>query len=115
MTSDDVDLGEVAEFALGVAQRCQAAGRAALQTVPRDQIMHVEYDELVKDPVAMARGIYERFGYPADPGLEARMAEWLKAHPSDRHGKHVYRLSDFGLTEKDVRERLEGESFAAAQ
>jgi hypothetical protein len=115
MTSDDVDLDQVAEFALAVAQRCQAAGRTALQTVPRDQIMHVEYDELVKDPVAMARGIYERFGYPADPGLEARMRDWLRNHPSDRHGKHAYQLSDFGLTEQDVRERLEGESFAAAQ
>ena len=115
MTSDDVDLDQVAEYALNVAQRCQAAGRAALQTTPRDQILHVDYDDLVADPVAMARRVYEHFGYPADPSLDARMADWLASHPSDKHGKHTYQLSDFGLTENDVRRRLEGESFVAAQ
>jgi Sulfotransferase family len=115
MTSDDVDLDQVAEYALNVAQRCQAAGRAALRTTPRDQILHVDYDDLVADPIAMARRVYEHFGYPADPSLDARMADWLASHPSDRHGKHTYRLSDFGLTENDVRRRLEGESFVAAQ
>lgn len=114
MTSDEVDLREVGEFALDMAQRCQAAGRAALHTVPRDQIMHVEYDELVADPVAAALAVCARFGYPADPGLEDRMAQWLKAHPSDKHGKHRYRLSDFGLTEEDVRRRLEGPELLAA-
>lgn len=115
MTSDDVDLTRVAEFALDVAQRCQSAGRAALQRIPRDRIMHIEYSDLVADPIGTARSVYDRFGYPPDAGLEARMADWLKSHPSDRHGKHVYRLSDFGLSENEVRRRLEGESFVAAQ
>jgi hypothetical protein len=114
MTSDRLDLREVAEFALEMAERSQTAGRAALQTVPRDQIMHVEYDELVADPVATALAVYQRFGYPPDAGLEARMAQWLKAHPSDKHGKHRYRLSDFGLSEEDVRRRLEGPDLLAA-
>jgi len=115
MTSDEVDLGEVAQYSLDVAQRCQAAGHAALQTIPRDQVLHVDYDDLVADPVAMARRVYEHFGYPVDPGLDARMVDWLESHPSDKHGKHTYQLSDFGLTEDDVRRRLEGESFVAAQ
>jgi hypothetical protein len=115
MTSDEVDLNQVAEFALNVAECCQGAGRTALRTVSPDQIMHVEYDDLVANPVAMARSIYERFGYPSDPGLDARMADWLRNHPSDRHGRHTYQLSDFGLTENDVKRRLEDESFVAAQ
>ena len=115
MTSDDVDLAHVAEYALDVAQRCQTAGRAALQTISRDQILHVDYDDLIADPAAMARRVYDHFGYPSDSGLDARMTEWLESHPSDKHGKHAYQLSDFGLTENDVRRRLEGESFVAAQ
>ncbi len=95
------------------AARPQAA--RALQTIPRDQVLHVDYDDLVADPVAMARAVYERFDYPSDPGLDARMTDWLQSHPSDRHGKHTYQLSDFGLTDNDVRRRLEGESFVAAQ
>lgn len=106
MTSDTVDLGNVAEFSLGLAERSEAAGRAALQTIPRDQIVHVEYEDLVADPAAMALSIYERFGYSSDAGLKARMATWLANHPSDKHGKHRYLLSDFGLTADDVRRRL---------
>jgi hypothetical protein len=115
MTSDEVNLSDVADFALEVAQRCQAAGRAALQTIPRDQIMHVEFDELVADPVGKALNIYDRFGYPADPGLGPRMTEWLENHPSDKHGKHTYQLSDFGLTREYVRARLEGVELARAR
>ena len=106
MTSDQVDLRQVADFALDMAQRCQEAGRNALQTIPRDQIMHVEYDELVADPVAMAQTVYERFGYPRDPALEGKMRGWLDEHPSNKHGVHRYELSDFGLTEEEVRRRL---------
>jgi hypothetical protein len=107
MTSDDVDLKQVAEFALGMAQRCQEAGRAALQTIPRDQIVHVAFDELVADPVGKALAIYDRFGYPADADLKTAMTDWLQSHPSDKHGTHRYQLSDFGLTAEDVRRRLQ--------
>jgi hypothetical protein len=63
----------------------------------------------------MACTVYDRFGYRDDPELEQKMVDWLKNHPSDRHGRHTYELSDFGLTENDVHRRLEDESFEAAQ
>ncbi len=97
-----------------MAERCQEAGRAALHTVPRDQIMHVSYHELVADPAAKVMQIYDRFGYPADAGLAGKIRDWLQAHPSDKHGKHRYQLSDFGLTPEEVRARLEGPELLAA-
>lgn len=106
MTSDTVDLHKVGEFALDLAERCEAAGRAAMQTVPPGQIISVQYDDLVRDPVAMASSIYDRFGYPVDADLKARMLEWLADHPSDKHGKHNYALEDFGLTPEIIRQRL---------
>lgn len=114
MTSDRVDLREVADFTLEVAELCQRAAREALQIMPRSRILHVDFDDLVADPVGMALRVYERFGYPVDPGLKARMEDWLASHPSDKHGKHRYQLSDFGLTENEVRKRLEGVELAAA-
>jgi hypothetical protein len=106
MTSDTVGLRDVGECALDLAERCEAAGQAALKIVPRDQIVHVEYDDLVKDPTAMALSIYDRLGYPGDAGLQGRMQQWLADHPSDKHGKHRYELKDFGLTEEGVRRRV---------
>ena len=106
MTSDTVDLHNVGEFALDLAERSEAAGRAAMQVVPRDQIVHVEYEDLVADPAAMAMSIYERLGYSTDAALKARMTKWLAEHPSDKHGKHNYALQDFGLTPEIIRNRL---------
>jgi len=106
MTSDTVDLHNVGEFALDLAESCAAAGRAAMKNLPRDQIVHVHYDELVRDPAAMAVSIYERLGYAADPGLKARAQQWLAEHPSDKHGKHNYALEDFGLTPEILNQRL---------
>ena len=77
------------------AQRCQEAGRTALQTIPRDQIMHVEYDELVTDPVAMAQTVYERFGYPRDPGTrgkDARLARRASEQQARRAPLRAERL-----------------------
>ncbi len=106
MTSDTVDLHNVGEFALDLADHCAAAGRAAMHIVPRDQIVHVQYDELVRDPAAMAMSIYERLGYPTDAASKARMQQWLAENPSDKHGKHNYALEDFGLTPEIIRDRL---------
>ncbi len=106
MTAEKLDLPTIAEFVLDLAENCEAAGRAAMHVVPRDQIVHVEYDELVRDPTAMAVSIYDRFGYPADAGLKARMNKWLVENPSDKHGKHTYALEDFGLTPEIIRKRL---------
>lgn len=114
MISDDVDLDEVVEFAMSMTQRCQEAGQAALETFPRDQIIHVEFDELVSDPVATALSIYDRFGYRRDPELKAKASKWLQENKSDKHGAHTYALSDFGLTGEEVRRRLKGVELVAA-
>jgi hypothetical protein len=114
MTSDDVDLHQVGEFALDMAQRSEESARVALQTIPREQITHVAYDELIADPVGKALAIYDRFGYRADPALRANMTAWLKAHPSDKHGRHRYQLCDFGLTVEDVRRRQRSDEAPVA-
>lgn len=115
LTSDKVDLEQVAETVLDMAQRCEAAGHAAVQALPPEQVVHVHFKELVADPAAKVASIYERFGYPADPALADKISAWLKANPSDKHGKHRYQLSDFGLTAEIVRRRLDPASIEAAQ
>lgn len=115
LTSDKIDLDQVAETVLETAQHCEAAGQAALQMIPPDQVVHVEFSELVADPVAKVLSIYEQFGYRTDPALAGKMSAWLQANPSDKHGKHRYQLSDFGLTADIVRRRLDPASIVAAQ
>jgi hypothetical protein len=39
------------------------------------------------------------------------MAAWLDAHPQGLHGRHEYRLEDYGITREEV-EALFGEYVA---
>lgn len=114
MTSDTVALSDVGEFALDLAERCEAAGRTAMQLVPPGQLVHMEYDDLVRDPVAMAASIYERLGYARDPQFEARARKWLAEHPSDKKGKHQYVLEDFALTPEMLSKRAAPTQLRAA-
>jgi hypothetical protein len=34
------------------------------------------------------------------------MEAWLARNPAQRHGRHVYHLADYGLTEAEVSERF---------
>jgi hypothetical protein len=68
-----------------------------------DRICDIGFEPLVKDPIGTVRRIYERFGYPYDPKMEAGMQKWLKENPQGKHGSHKYELSQFGLTDSHVR------------
>lgn len=109
MSSDDVDLGTIAGYVLANARQSQQLARKALTTVGAEQIAHVSYSDMVRDPVAVASGLYDRLGYPHDDGLRASMRAWFAHNPKDGHGRHAYALSDFGLTEAAVRAALEPE------
>lgn len=106
MTSKAVTNKKITDFVIGTAIKSQAAARQALKSLPADQIVHVEYADMMRDAPGTASAIYERLGYPRDAELPAKMRDWLAANPKNRHGQHTYRLADFGLTEEGVRAAL---------
>ncbi len=67
-------------------------------------IHDMRYKDLAANPVEAARGVYRFAGMDFDARAEAAMRVWLAANPSDKHGRHSYQLSDYGLTEARVRE-----------
>lgn len=62
-------------------------------------ICNVQYIDMVQNPIAEMRRIYEWLGDPFTPSLEAAMEHWLTANPQGRFGRHLYGLEQFGLTE----------------
>jgi len=70
------------------------------------RILDVHYGDLVRDPVAVIRQIYEYFGYSFDAQFEARIVKWLDENPKGKHGTHRYSLEDFGLTSEEVDRRF---------
>jgi len=106
MTSDRFDKRKITDYVLSCAAHAQHVSREALCKLPADRIVHVDYENLIASPVTTITGIYARMGYERDPGLPAKIEEWLAANPKDRHGRHTYSLADFDLTEQDVRAAL---------
>jgi len=69
--------------------------RARASYDPR-RFIDVEYEELVADPAAVLRRVYERLGRPV-----------AQARPMRRGAaEHIYSLDDFGLTRGQVEERF---------
>jgi len=73
----------------------------------QSQFADVAFSDLVKDPLGVTRGIYEQFGLDWTPEVQEAIEE------IDRESKqgaakpsHSYSLSDYGLTEDEVRSRF---------
>ncbi len=73
-----------------------------------DRFIDVKYLDLVRDPIATVRRIYNRFGLTLSVNAEASMCAFLKGRLNKRRTRHVYRLVDFGLDPSQ-----EGLRFAA--
>ncbi|WP_157215176.1 sulfotransferase family protein [Flavisphingomonas formosensis] len=69
-----------------------------------DQFHDVTHGDYVRDPLAVVRGIYDRFGLVLIPEVERAMQAWVAANPPGKHGEHRYTLEEYGLTEASVRD-----------
>jgi hypothetical protein len=106
--SDEVDAADVGRF-----QADQTAlwfGRAAAyrsDRAPKDAtFVDLEYDDLVRDPVAAIGAVYAAADLdpPADP--DAFVDAFHRSHPRHAHGAHRYTADDFGLDERELRARF---------
>jgi hypothetical protein len=73
------------------------------------QFYDVDYFELIRDPIRTVETIYTSFGIEMTEEARAaiqRTDEESKQGP--RAPKHTYSLSDYGLTEEQVKERFKG-------
>lgn len=86
-----------------------AAARTARTRLPAGQVLDVDYDDLVADPVGTARSIHEAFDLPWSAEVEAAIrSDYEASRQGPRRPKHEYSLADYGLTEEQVREAFEG-------
>jgi hypothetical protein len=71
---------------------------------PGLKVFEMRYKDIAANPVAATRSIYEYCGEELTPTAEHNMREWLIQNPSDKHGRHSYRLEDFSLTTQQIEE-----------
>jgi LPS sulfotransferase NodH len=104
LVSDRIDLPRATESAAAhlehLIERNEAARAAGAK------IVDVQYERLVRDPVACVREVYDRLGEAWSPEHGERIEAFMKARPKGRFGGHEYAAEDFGTTRAAIRERF---------
>ena len=105
--SDHIDRAEIGRDwmdMLRIYTRTFEADRARLEPQFPGQFLDVRHDDFVADPWPVIQRIYALRGEPLGEEGRASMAQWLAEHPRGKHGKHEYRLEDYGIAREDVEE-----------
>jgi hypothetical protein len=70
-----------------------------------EPIFHVQYLDLVRDPVGTVAALYSHFGGALHPDAAARIGRLVEAKPNGGYGAHGSRLEEYGLDAALERER----------
>jgi len=104
-SSDHIDRAEIGRDwfdMLDIYTHTFEADRARLEPQFPGQFLDLQHDDFVADPWPGLEAIYRMRGTPLVPAARAAMQRWLDAHPRGKHGLHVYRLEDYGISRAKV-------------
>jgi hypothetical protein len=69
-------------------------------------VLHLHYRQIVTHPLEAVRTVYRHCGRVLTEEAEARMRSWLRAAGNARRPRRDYRLAEFGLDTRALRERF---------
>ncbi len=107
LASDAIDPLEIARdwtarLAMGLERAMDVRARG---TFPSSHVFDVHFPDLMADPIATIRRIYEHFDMMLSPLAEERMRAFLGDNAADKHGTHQYALGATGLDVETERRR----------
>jgi LPS sulfotransferase NodH len=75
-----VDPARVRPYVVACLQRMYRAFHAGVAELPADQVMQVRYEDLVADPVACVKSIYQHLDLKGFEQLEPLLQQWVTDH-----------------------------------
>ncbi len=103
--SDDVDivaLGPLMELTYQMFLE-QVIEQRESGAIPNDRIVDSHFLDLMADPVAALRRLYEELDLTWPAHHDRTVRAYLEAKPKGKHGEHRYTFGDVGLDEESVR------------
>jgi hypothetical protein len=103
--SDHIDRAEIGRDwmeMLTIYTHTFEADRARLEQQHPGQFLDLKHDDFVAHPWAAIEAIYQMRGTPLDAQSRTVMQGWLDENPQGKHGKHQYRLEDYGIAREEV-------------
>jgi hypothetical protein len=98
MNTELLDQTEMARNAAWQMQYHVERPLRARDRIGDDRFFHMYYHEMMRDPMDVMRRLYEWADEPLTTETEARMQNWLAAHPQDRFALNSYTLDQYGLS-----------------
>jgi Sulfotransferase family len=96
---------DVEVIVANVLRQLRAHVTRPLQTRRRigdERFFDLHYADLMRDPVAVMRSLYDWAANDLTSTTERSMLHWLEQHPQDRHGVTPYSLDGSGVTRADL-------------
>ncbi|MFW6086234.1 MAG: sulfotransferase family protein [Myxococcota bacterium] len=100
--SDEVDRHEIGRDWCRKVHRMVERATATRDRVGPESFVDVHYRDLVDDPIDQIRRIAERTKLPVSADAERRLRDARAENPQHKHGRHRYRLADYGLDRTEV-------------
>ncbi|WP_026342822.1 sulfotransferase [Nocardia sp. BMG111209] len=70
--------------------------------IGEDRFFDLHYAELMRDPIAVMRDLYDWARDDLTTSTEQAMLDWLAQHPQNRHGGAAYSLAGSGVSRADL-------------
>jgi hypothetical protein len=103
--SDHVDAANIGREWLHKTELQIARMRKARDSIPRERMIDVRYDDVERDWLGTMERVYQFLGLDISPALPG-MENYLERSKSLKRRPHRYSLQEFGLSVGEVEERL---------
>ena len=98
----DIDRDVIVDNVLSQLRAHIARPLKARRRIGDDRFFDLHYADLMRDPVAVMRALYDWAADDLTTATEHAMLRWLERHPQDRHAVAPYSLEGSGLTRADL-------------
>ena len=102
MLSDRVDPSKIAAHWSRKVHRGVELAMEARESAGPGRFVDVSYYDLLRDPVAELRKVYEACRLEFGPAAEAAATAALASNRQHRYGRHLYDPGDFGISRKRI-------------
>mmetsp|Transcript_6872 Transcript_6872/g.8933 ORF Transcript_6872/g.8933 Transcript_6872/m.8933 type:complete len:154 (+) Transcript_6872:3-464(+) len=105
--NENLNLSKLAEFWLGQIANLLTRMKTHLEDIPSNQVIHVKFDDFVRDNINIVRSILVKNHLELDDATLDAVNDYLDANPRDGAMKFQYSLEAFNLTADNVREQFQ--------
>lgn len=100
---DRVDLGE--RVFTYLADQVELSMKVR-QSIDPARVLDIQFRDFLATPMNSVEQIYGHFNLPMSDQTRKSFSDYIAEHQAGKHGKHDYKLADYGLTEQQVLDRF---------